>query len=76
MNILEESDCVLLHGEGRLGVMKRDDYVLATGLLPEISLDCSEYRVRDEILSTLPIANNKLCDIDRCAFEFLDVSGN
>ena len=54
---------------------KRDDYVLATGLMPEISLDCSEYRVRDEILSTLQIANNKFCDIDRCAFEFLDVSG-
>ena len=54
---------------------KRDDYVLATGLLPEISLDCPEYRVRDEILSTLHSANNKFRDIDRCDFEFLDVSG-
>uniref|UniRef100_A0A1X7SYT3 HECT domain-containing protein n=1 Tax=Amphimedon queenslandica TaxID=400682 RepID=A0A1X7SYT3_AMPQE len=54
---------------------KRDDYILATGLLGEISLESPEYRIREEIVSILYSAGPKFYCIDRNDFEFIDVSG-
>ena len=56
--------------------VKKDNIILLRGLLPEISLDASEYEIRSEILSILQNCEEfQFTSFCRNDFHFIDVNG-